>query len=176
MVFLIHTELRCTVNHTSDLHSFMAFCCTIKYTEMLPYLHKCVQNYWHRSSTDECCNFVNNIHGHEMNEFANKTNMNTGVDRLISWFSCWCSPQVGVMCCYDQYWSSPDKRKLSGHRASIYFSSSSNIRRHEWQGGTAACPGNLSTYQISFAPSHKMRHKAELRRFADHASQYNPSN
>jgi len=28
-----------------------------------------------------------------MNEFSTKTNMNTGVDRLISWFSCWYAPR-----------------------------------------------------------------------------------
>ena len=125
-------------------------------------MHKCVQHYWHRSSTDESCDFVNIKHRHEMNEFSSKTNTNTGVDRLISWFSCWCSPRLGVVCSYDQYWSSPDKRKLSGHKASIYFSSSSNIRCHEWQGGTDACPGNLSTYPNSFALPHKMRHKTVL--------------
>jgi len=110
----------------------------------------------------ESCDFVNIIQRHEMNEFSTKTNTNIGLDRLISWFSCWCSARFGVMCCYDQYWSSPDKRKLSGHKVSIYFSSSSNIRCHEWQGGTASCPRNLSPYPNSFALPHKMRHKAEL--------------
>ena len=64
------------------------FVSLIKYTEILPYMHKYVQHYLDYSSTDESCDFVNIIHRHEMNEFSTKTNMNTEVDRLISWFSC----------------------------------------------------------------------------------------
>ena len=39
MVFLIHTELRCTVNHTSDLKQ-NTFGSTQKFTPLLPSLHK----------------------------------------------------------------------------------------------------------------------------------------
>lgn len=44
----------------------------------------------------------------------------------------------------DQYLTSPDMCKLPGYKASIYFSSSSNIHCHEWYDGTSAQEINMA--------------------------------